>query len=179
MKPTNPLWYLAAFLLALGGAMIATVVAASAWDPVRDATVTSVTSRIDASGKTLAVFTDIVQTDRDITCRATDRDKKVTEFVDKGIDIAVDSDGNRWHLLGIIRNGSDGLKITCRPKDRRTDNASYGYAAVTGYDKKVTNGTGIAVLALTAGVGFAAYVFYCRRARRKWAVISARESPPQ
>ncbi len=63
MKPINPLWYLAAFVLALSSLMIGTAVAASAWNAVRDVTITSTSIPADAAGKSLAVFTDIVQDD--------------------------------------------------------------------------------------------------------------------
>ncbi|MFI5429958.1 hypothetical protein [Aeromicrobium sp. UC242_57] len=75
MRLTNPLWYLAAFLLALGSAMIGTAVAAAAFDPVRNTTVTATSERVDAAGKSLAVFTNDEE-HGDIACRARGRDKK-------------------------------------------------------------------------------------------------------
>src|SRR5690349_4914839 len=94
VKPVNPLWYLTAFLFALGSVVLATVVAAGAWDPVRAVTVTPTTVHADAQGKTLVVFTDILQPDRDVTCRATGRDKKPVDIPAAALDIQVDNEGN-------------------------------------------------------------------------------------
>ena len=175
MKPTNPLWYLAALLLALVSLMGATVVAAGGWGPVRESTVTSVTrARAEAAGKSLAVFTDTLQTDRTITCQATDTNKAVTMIPSKAVDITADSDGTRWHLIGMLREGSNGLMVRCRPTDRRTDNATYGFAAVTGYSSAVTNGTGFAVLGVAIGGGLATWIYYNRRQRKRWALIETK-----
>lgn len=171
MRLTNPLWYLAALLLALGGTMAAVATAASAFDPVRDASVQPVTERVDAEGATLAIYTDIVQEDRDIACRGRygKKDAGRIEIPDKGVDIVAQGAGIRWTLIGLLEEGRDGLRIVCTPADRRVDNASYGYATVTGYASKVDNGRGISSLGLAAGVGLAGWVFWCRRSSRKTA----------
>lgn len=170
MKPVNPLWYLAAFLFALGSVMIGTAVAAGAWDPVREATVTPTTTRADAQAKTLVVFTDIVQPDRDVTCRATGRDKKRVDIPPAALDIMVDDDGNQWHLIGLLKEGSDGVKVRCTPRDRRVDNASYGWATVTGFESRGNTANGIGVIGVALGALFAGYVFYCRRQHRRESV---------
>lgn len=167
VKPTSPLWYLAAFLFALGSVMLATTVAAGAWDPVREATVSPVTEPANAAGKTLAVFTDIVQPDRDIACRTTGADKKVTEIPGKSLDITVDDDGNQWHLIGLLREGSDKVSVACAPREKGADSAAYAYATVTGYDSKVNTGKGIAILGCTIGAALAAYTFWTRLQRRR------------
>jgi hypothetical protein len=167
VKPVNPLWYLAAFLVALASVMIGTVVAAGAWDPVREVTVSPTTVRADANGKTLVVFTDIVQPDRNVACRATDRDKKSVDIPPAALEIRVDNEGNQWHLIGLLKEGSDGLKVRCTPRDKRVDNASYGWAAVSGMESRVNTASGIGALGVATGAAFAAYVFYCRRQRRK------------
>ena len=167
MRPINPLWYLAAFVVALGSLMIGTAVAASAWNPVREVTVTPTSVRADAAGKSLAVFTDIVQTDRDVSCRAVDRDKDVTEIPDAALDIMVDNEGNQWHLIGMLPEGANALQIRCTPRDRRVDNASYGFAAVPGFESRANVGNGIGVLGAATGALFAGYVFYSRRQHRK------------
>lgn len=165
---TNPLWYLAAFLIAIGSAMGAVIVAAGAFDSVRDATVIPVTERAEASGKTLAVYTDVVQPDRDVTCQATGTDNKPVDIPDKGVDIvATNTDGTAWHLIGLLDEGKADLRIACAPKDKRADNAAYGFAAVTGYSTTVNNGHGIEVLGLAAGAGLAAWVYWCRRKERQ------------
>lgn len=168
MRLTNPLWYLAALLLALGGTMTAVATAASAFDPIRDARVVPVTERVDAKGATLAVYTDIVQDDRDVTCRARygKKDKGRIPIPDQGVDITAQTDGVRWTLIGLLEHGRDGLRIVCTPADRRLDSASYGYATVTGYTSKVDNGRTIATVGLAAGVGVAGWIFWCRRSAR-------------
>ncbi|MCW2831402.1 MAG: hypothetical protein JWP31_2094 [Aeromicrobium sp.] len=173
MRLTNPLWYLAAFLIAIGSAMAAAAVAASAFDPVREATVTPVSERADASGKSLAVFTDIVQDDRDVTCQGRGRDKRRVEIPDKGVDITTESDGTRWHLIGLLEEGRNGLRVVCRPADKRIDNAAYGYATVDGYSSAITNGKGIVILGMTGGAGLGAYTFWCRRSARRESVDAA------
>ena len=167
MKPVNPLWYLAAFLVALGSVMIGTVVAASAWDPVREVTVSPTITRADAQAKTLVVFTDILQPDRDITCRATGRDKKSVDIPPAALDITVDNEGNQWHLIGLLDGGTDDLKVHCTPRDKRVDNASYGWAAVTGFESRASAANDIGLTGVAIGIVFAGYVFYCRRKRRK------------
>lgn len=177
VRLTNPLWYLAALLLALGGTMAAVATAASAFDPVRDANVLPVTERVDAKGATLAVYTDIVQEDRAIACRARygKKDAGRVEIPDKGVDIVAQGGGIRWTLIGLLEEGRDGLRIVCTPADRRIDNASYGYATVTGYSSKVNNGRGISSIGLAAGVGLAGWVFWCRRNARRDAQTAAQQ----
>jgi hypothetical protein len=175
VRLTNPLWYLAAFLLAIGSAMAATAVAASAFDSVRDATVTPVTERIDAKGSTLAVYTDLVQPDRDISCRGRygEGDRGRIVIPGKGVDVTAQGDGTTWHLIGLLERGRDGLRIVCTPTDKRVDNAAYGYATVTGYDSAVNNGKGIASIGAAAGVVLGAWVFWCRRRARRDARLDA------
>ncbi|MGA8986949.1 hypothetical protein [Aeromicrobium sp.] len=167
MRPTNPLWYLAAFVVALGSVMIGTVVAASAWEPVRNATVLPTTARADAAGQSVAVFTDILQPERAVTCRATTPTKKRRAIPAAALEITVDDDGNQWHLIGLLNKGSNGLKISCEPRDDRADNASYGYALISGFDSRANTGNGIGAIGVGAGALFAGYVFYIRRKYRK------------
>ncbi len=176
MRLTNPLWYLAALLLALGSAMAATVVAASAFDPVRAAGVTPITNeRIDAAGRTLAIYTDTLQPARNVTCHGRDRDKERVDIPDKGVEITAQGDGTRWRLIGLLEDGRDGLRVRCVPDDEEIDYASYGYATVTGYTSMVNNGQGIAILGATASGALAVWVFWCRRRARQ----EARTAVPQ
>lgn len=169
MRLTNPLWYLAAFILALGSAMAATAVAASAFDPVRDAAVTPVTERVDGRGTTLAVYTDLVQDDRTISCRGRygEADRGRVVIPDKGIDVTAEGDGTTWHLIGLLEQGRDGLRIVCTPDDDRVDNAAYGYALVSGYGSRVNNGRGIAYIGVAVAVVLAAWIYWCRRQARR------------
>jgi hypothetical protein len=167
VRPVNPLWYLAAFLVAIGSTVIGTAVAAGAWEPVREATVSPTTVRADAAGQSLAVFTDIVQTDRDVACRAIDRDKNSTPVPDAALEITVDEEGNQWHLIGLLPEGSDGLAVRCAPGDKRIDNASYGFATIDGFESRSTLGNGIGILGLAIAAAFGGYVFWSRRRQRK------------
>jgi hypothetical protein len=173
----NTLWYLAAFLFALASLMVAAAVASGAWAPVKHATVLSIPTRVNATDKTLAVFTDIIQSDRGITCAATGPDKNVTKIPKPGLAVTVTSGSEQWHLIGLLRNGSDGLKVACTPRDKRHDDANYGYAAVTGYESKVNTGNGIQILGLVAALGVAGYTYYSRRRHRLYAALDATENP--
>ena len=167
MRPVNPLWYLAAFFFALATVLIGTVVAAGAWDPIREVTVSPTTTRADAQAKTLVVFTDILQPDRGVTCRATGRDKKPIDIPAAALAITVDNEGNQWHLIGLLTEGTEDMKVHCTPRDRRVDNATYAWATVTGFESRANTGKGIGTSGLVLGAGFAGYVFYCRRRHRK------------
>jgi hypothetical protein len=166
VKPTSQLWYLGAFLFALASVMLAAAVASGAWTPVKHATVLSIPTRVNASEKTLTVFTDIVQPDRHVTCTATHPDKSVTTIRKPGLAVTVTSGSDQWHLIGLLRNGSAGLKVACRPRDKRHDEANYGYAAVTGYDSKVNTGNGIQILGVVIALGVGGWTFYNRRQQR-------------
>ncbi|VXC44220.1 conserved exported hypothetical protein [Aeromicrobium sp. 9AM] len=167
VKPVNPLWYLAAFVFALGSTMVGTAVAASSWDPLREVTVSPTTTRADAQAKTLGVFTDILQPERHITCRAIGPDKKPVAIPKAKIDITVDNEGNQWHLIGVLNQGTDRMQVRCTPRDRRVDNASYGWATATGVESRANRGNDIGLAGVAVGIVFAGYVFYCRRQQRK------------
>jgi hypothetical protein len=167
VRPVNPLWYLAAFLIALGSAMIGTALAAGAWDPIREVTVAPTTTRADAQAKTLVVFTDILQPDRKVTCRATGRDKKPIDIPPAALAITVDNEGNPWHLIGLLTEGSEDMKVHCTPRDRRVDNASYGWATVSGFESRGNTADAVGTSGLVLGAGFAGYVFYSRRRHLK------------
>lgn len=171
VKPTSPFWYVAALFIALGSAVISIIIAASAWDPVREASVTPVAERVDASNKSIAVFTDIVQPDRDVTCRAIGPGKKVTEIpaLDtpaKRLEISVTNGTDEWHLIGMLNNGDKGQLIRCTPKDRRVDDATYTYAAVDGFTSKGNVAQGVSAIGTAVAVILAGYTFWCRRKQR-------------
>ena len=161
----NPLWYLVALLIALGGWIAATVVAASAWDGVRDARVTALTDEISAEHRTVAIFTDILQPERAITCAATTgKDAEPVEVPASSLDITVRSDGSEWYLIGLLSDAPATMKVDCKPSDKRVDNASYGYAAVDGFDRAGTSRI-ISVVATVAAAVVAAWTFTSRRRR--------------
>lgn len=176
MRLTNPLWYLASFLLAIGSTMIASAVAASAFDDVRGATLTPVSERVDAKDKTLAVFSN--DADRGaIACRGRDRKKVRVEIPDKDVGVTAQSEGETWYLIALLEEGRDGLRIVCTPESKRPDTAGYAYATVDSYAGTVNTGKGIAVLGVTAGALGAAYVYWCRRTAKKDARLAAAGPP--
>ncbi|MEO6605293.1 MAG: hypothetical protein ABIN55_06740 [Aeromicrobium sp.] len=166
MKLTSPLWYLTAFFIALGGAVLAIVVAAGAWDPVREATVTPIGEPVDGTDKSIAVYTDIVQPDRKVTCHAKGPGKKVVTIPAAKLSLTVTNGTDEWHLIGLLTEGDKDQLITCTPRDRRVDDATYTYAAVSGFASKGNAGKGIAILSTTIGVVLAGFTFYTRRKQR-------------
>lgn len=168
VRITSPFGYLAAVLVVLAGWVGATVVAAGAWDTVREATLVPVTQeRADAEGASVAVFTDIVQPDRDIACRGRDGDDQVVTIDEAAIDVPVESDGTEWHLINLLPQGRDGLKVRCGPSDDRVDNATYSYAVVDGFTSRGERGQAIATTGLLAGIALAAWTFVCRRRAKR------------
>lgn len=174
MKVTSPFGYLAALIIVLAGWIGATVVAAGAWDTVRDSTLVPVTQeRADARGSSVAVFTDLLQPTRTIACRGRDLKDDVVEIEPAAIDVPVESDGTEWHLINLLPEGRDGLKVRCGPLDKRVDNATYAFAVVDGFTSRGERGQAIATTGLLAGLGLAGWTFVCRRNLKK---SSAREA---
>ncbi|MGA8850399.1 MAG: hypothetical protein WB508_01650 [Aeromicrobium sp.] len=168
MKVTSAFGYLAALLLVLAGWVGATVVAAGAWDTVRDSTLVPVTQeRADARGSSVAVFTDIVQPERAITCRGVDPEDASVTIEPAAIDVPVEFDGTEWHLINLLPEGRDDLKIRCAPRDKRVDNATYTFAIVDGFTSRGERGQAIATTGLLAGLALASWTFICRRNLKK------------
>ena len=168
MKVTSAFGYLAALLLVLAGWVGATVVAAGAWDTVRDSTLVPVTQeRADAKGSSVAVFTDIVQPERAIECRGVDPKDNAIAIEPAAIDVPVEFDGTEWHLINLLPEGQDGLKVRCGPQDKRVDNATYTFAIVDGFTTRGERGQAIATTGLLAGLGLASWTFICRRNLKK------------
>lgn len=168
VKATSPFGYLAAVLLVLVGWVGATVVAAGAWDTVRDSTLVPVTQELaDADGLSVAVFTDILQPERTITCRGTGAKGADVAIKTAAIDVPVDADGTEWHLINLLPEGRDGLKVRCSPLDKRVDNAAYSFALVDGFTSRGERGQAIATTGLLAGIALAGWTFACRRHRKK------------
>ncbi len=169
MRPRSPLWYLAALFLALGAWVIGAVVAAGAWDIVRDAGVSSSTAPVDAEDKSVAIFTDVLQPERRVTCRYTvapvQKGAKPTAIEPAPIDLTIADDGTEWYLIGFVLDGKDQMSVTCAPRDKRTDNASYAVSAVEGFSQRANVGNGIAILGTVAGIALAIWTFINRRRR--------------
>lgn len=166
VRLTNPLWYLAAFILALGSAVVGTAVAASAFDPVKQASVTSTQTRADAAGTSLAVFTNDEEHD-DVACRARDRKKNLIDIPAKSVGVKTQYQGETWYLIAMLKDGRDGLKISCKPTNKRPDTAGYAYATIDGYASAANNGRGVAILGGAVGALLGGYVYWCRRAKKR------------
>lgn len=177
MRLINPLWYLLALLLAIGSAMVAAAVAASAYDTIKTTRVTGVHELADAQGRTLAVYTDDFEADRGVACHARDRDKERVE-IDTAVPVIENrTGGTTWRLLSILRNGRDGLRVTCTPESKDVDDgAAYAWSVVDDYEAPARNGKGIASLGLAAGAALAAYVFWCRRTAKRDRRLAAQDA---
>lgn len=172
MRPTSPLWYLLALLLALGSWMTAVAVAAGDWDPLREAEVTRVNDRIpeDAGPGRVAVYTDTLQPERDLTCvtvRGSHADRTETTLRDPGVDLSTEQDAIEWHLVAVSEPGVErgGLAVRCRMGDEVVDTAAYAWAAVPDPSAART-GQGIGVLGTAVAVVLAGWTAYGRHRAR-------------
>jgi len=146
------------------------VVAAGAWDTVRDAPVAAVNKPLDAGDQSVAVFTDVVQPERRVTCAQTteaDRkaDKKPKPIPVASLELVITDDGNEWHLIGFEPDGRNDMTIRCTPADKGSDNATYAFSTVDGFTSRANTGNGIAIIATALGIGLAIWTFIARRRR--------------
>src|SRR3954447_17305774 len=118
--------------------MAGTAVAAAAFNPVREASVTSTQTRADAAGTSLAVFTNDEEHD-DVVCRARDRSKNVIDIPAKLVGVKTRHRGESWYLIAMLKDGRDGLKISCSPTRNRPDTAGYAFATIDGYASAANN----------------------------------------
>ena len=153
---------MAALFIALIGLVAGFTVAAGAWDLVEDAGISSASGPVDAAGQSVAVFTDVRQPERRVTCEFTAK-RKTTPIAPAALNLVVNDDGNEWYLIGFVEDGRDGMDIRCTPMDKRADNASYAFSVVDGFRDRVNTGKGIAYIALAAGAGLAIWTFVARR----------------
>ena len=72
-------------------------------------------------------------------------------FSDKGFGFILADDGNEWFLIGFVTKGHDAMAVTCTPRDRRSDNASYAVSVVDGFTARANAGNAIGVFATIAG----------------------------
>lgn len=162
---TNPLLYLAAFILTLGGWMAGAAIAATAWNDLHGATVTQIQSgtRIAVPVRGVAFFTDLVQ-DRGVTCHSTPAGAL---RIDGAKFDLVDDDGIRkWHMLSTTINPKPGsYAVACTPTDKAVDTATYGYAELPTFNN-ATIGKGIGSIATLAAVILAAWCYWGRRTER-------------
>lgn len=166
-RPPSPLWYLAALALTLAGWIVGVAVAGGAWDAVRAASITSANQALEAEGESIAVFTDVVQSQRRITCSMVDvvRDAKPQPIPPAPIALTVDDDGATWTLVAFEPDGRDNVTVACTPKDRQVDNAQYAYATVNGFVERARTGNFIILGGLLSAVVVTTVVFVKRRRR--------------
>lgn len=146
------------------------MVAAGAWDAVRAAPVAAVNQPLDASGQSVAVFTDVVQPERKIACsQTTEADRKAEKrpkpIPAASLELVVTDDGNEWHLIAFEPDGRDDMAIRCTPSDKRSDNATYAFSTVDGFTTRANTGNGIAIIGTALGIGLAIWTFIARRRR--------------
>jgi len=166
-RPPSPTWYLAALALPLAGWIVGVAVAGGAWNAVRDAPITSANQALQAKGESIAVFTDVVQTDRRITCSMVDvvRDATPESMPAAPIALTVNDDGETWNLVAFEPEGRDNVTVSCAPKDGRVDNAQYAYATVDGFVERARAGNFVILGGLFGGIVLAGIVFVKRRRR--------------
>lgn len=158
-------WYVLGVGLAVGGWLAGVVHSAGAWDVVRQSPVTVAAEKFDAAGSHVGVLTDLVQPDREIRCRAVGPKKgQATEIEAAPVDVSVNSDGTRWHLIGIT-DGRDGMRIRCNPTDKRTDPAVYGYQLISALSDRADTSRFIAVGGALGGILLVSWTAWSRRGR--------------
>lgn len=167
VRLVSPFWYLAALFLVIGGWMAGVVVAAGAWDAVRDAELVNTSDRVDAAGGSLAVFTDVRQPERGVTCttKGPEKGARPVEVEGAPIDLTVARDGSTWYLIGFQPQGRDDVAVRCTPRDRAADAATYRAAVAEGMDARANLGNGIGWIVTAVGVGLAVATWWSRRTR--------------
>lgn len=163
--PVSPLWYLAALTLTMASWIIGVAVAGGAWDAVRSASITSANQALQAEGESIAVFTDVVQAERRITCSMVDvvRDAKPVPIPPAPIALTVEDDGATWTLVAFDPDGRDNVTVSCAPRDKQVDNAQYAYAVVDGFVERARAGNLVIVGGFVGGIALAIVVFVRRR----------------
>lgn len=159
----SPTWYLAALALALVGWVVGVAVAGSAWDNVRNATVTSANQPLAARGASVAVFTDILQSGRQIICRSQEPGHRARRVPAAPLSLSIEDDGTTWHLIAFEPKGRDNMALSCRPKDHSADNALYAFSAVDGFLTRANLGNTIIQAMMLAALATAVTVFLRRR----------------
>jgi hypothetical protein len=148
------------------GWVVGTTVAAGAWDTVRDTGITNTGGPLEASGYSVAVFTDVRQPERHISCSARiEGVKKRAPSPPASLDLVVNDDGNEWFLLAFEPKGRDGMQVSCTPRDKRPDNATYAFTVVQGWEDRAYLGNAISIAGTFAGIALAIWTFIARRRR--------------
>lgn len=163
--PPSPYWYLGAIALTIVSWMVGVAVAGGAWDAVRHAPISSANEALQAEGQSIAVFTDVVQNDRHITCAMTDvvTDSRAVTIPPAPIALDVEDDGTTWHLVAFQPEGRNGVTVSCTPEDKQVDNAQYAYATVDGFIQRARAGNAVIMIGLLGAAITAGVVFFRRR----------------
>jgi hypothetical protein len=162
-SPLNPAWYLVPLALALIGWVIGVAVAGGAWDTVRSASVTSANQPLSAQGESVAAFTDVLQTGRQIVCRSQEPGRSPQQIPAAPLAFSIEDDGTTWHLVAFEPKGRADMTLSCRPKDHSADNAQYAFAVVDGFLRRASIGNTIIRASMLAAFGSAAWIFIRRR----------------
>jgi len=165
----SPAWYLVALAVFAIGWNGGVWWAGKAWDLVREAPITSANQALQAEGKSIAVFTDVVQADRQIICAMSDvvREAPPQRMDPAPIPLTVEDDGATWTLIAFEHAGRDNVTVACAPKDKQVDNAQYAYATIEGYNTRLWTGNivSMASIILAFAVGIATYRIRRRQLR--------------
>ena len=130
MNFTRRSWYLLAIAIPLFAWILSTAQLASRWDSVHDAKPIPLGAAFDAEGQSVAVFTDFRQPDREIICSVTRPKDQRGELSRPPVDVSVDYDSTRWHLVAMAEDGHEKMNLRCGPADKLTDGATYACAVV-------------------------------------------------
>jgi hypothetical protein len=163
--PVSPAWYLLALAVFAIGWNGGVWWAGSAWDQVREARITSANQALQAEGASIAVFTDVVQPGRTITCVLVDvvRQARPQPMGPAPIPLTVDDDGITWQLVAFENDGRDNVTVKCAPDDKQVDNAQYAYATVDGYNTRLWTGNIVSIASIVVAVAVGVVVFRIRR----------------
>ena len=159
----SPTWYLAALTLAVVGWIVGVVVAGGAWDAVRGASVTSANQPLSAQGTSVAVFTDVLQPGRQVSCRSREPGLRSQRIPAAPLPFSIEDDGTTWHLVAFEPEGRNNMTLSCQPKDHRADNAQYAFATVDGFVRRAQIGNSIIKASLLGAFVGAAVIFVRRR----------------
>lgn len=165
---TNPLCYLAALLLALGGWMAAAAVAATSWQDLKEASVTRLDpgAKIDVTDRGVAFFTDLVQ-QRNVVCHG--KPKAPLPVESAKFDLVNRTGDRTWHWLSATKGAKAGTyTVACTPEDGMIDTATYGYAELPDFHNADV-GRGIGSIATLVAVILAAWTWWGRRTDRRLA----------
>lgn len=164
-EPTSPAWYLVALAVFAIGWNGGVWWAGTAWDRVREAPITSANQALQAEGKSIAVFTDVMQANRRIICAMSDvvREARPEPIDPAPIPLTVEDDGATWTLIAFEHDGRNNVTIGCAPKDRQGDNAQYAYATIDGFNTRLWTGNIVSIASIVVALAVGIAIFRIRR----------------